>query len=703
MLLVTALKALPVCRARSGSSLFSCRRYCKVPLQQQLSPCLSERLRVFESLWEQRGPQGGRAEGEELRVRLPDGRTVRGTAGVTTPLLIAQKSRVKGAVVSTVNGELWELGRPLEANCDLHLLGFDSTEARQVVWRSGACVLGGVLEMHFGAAVGRGGSTEVGLYSDYRLENSSLSLAEVEEKVRKMASLKLPFSSLELSMEELKELFKDNQLRLRLLEEEMTGPTATVYRCGDSLHVCKGPLVPHTGFLRVFKMLKFSAVKIEEEGEEEEEEGESGVRRALAVCFPGEKEQEEWEKEREEARRRDHRRIGKQQDLFFFNEVSPGSCFFLPKGAHIFNTLTDFIKSEYRRRGFSEVMTPSLYSTALWERSGHWEHYSDNMFLVQCHPHTYALKPMNCPAHCVMFEQRVRSWRELPLRWADFGALHRNELSGALTGLTRVRRFCQDDAHIFCAPEQLEEEMTSCLQFVRSVYRVFGFSFRCLLSTRPTPCLGEQGLWDSAEQQLEQSLQQFGEPWELNPGDGAFYGPKIDILIRDAIGRQHQCATIQLDFQLPIRFNLQYVGADGEMYRPVMVHRAVLGSLERMIAILAENFGGKWPFWLSPAQLMVIPVGGSTEDYARQVVQSFREAGFMADLDADTGTTLNKKIRAAQLAQYNYMLVVGEKERESGAVSVRTRGGAQLGRRDLGEVLASLKELRESRSNQEEF
>lgn len=404
-----------------------------------------------------------------------------------------------------------------------------------------------------------------------------------------------------------------------------------------------------------------------------------------------------------EARRRDHRRIGKHQELFFFNDVSPGSCFFLPKGAHIYNTLTDFIKSEYRRRGFSEVMTPTLFSTALWERSGHWEHYSDNMFLVQCHPHTYALKPMNCPAHCVMFEQRVRSWRELPLRWADFGALHRNELSGALTGLTRVRRFCQDDAHIFCTPEQLEEEMTSCLEFVRSVYTVFGFSFRCLLSTRPTPCLGEPSLWDSAEEQLERSLKQFGEPWEVNPGDGAFYGPKIDIQIRDAIGRQHQCATIQLDFQLPIRFDLQYVGADGEMYRPVMVHRAVLGSLERMIAILAENFAGKWPFWLSPAQVMVIPIGGSTEEYAQQVAKSFREAGFMADLDADIGATLNKKIRTAQLAQYNYILVVGEKERESGAVSVRTRGGKQLGRRDLREVLSSLTELRDSRSNQEDF
>ncbi|XP_016391260.1 threonine--tRNA ligase, cytoplasmic isoform X2 [Sinocyclocheilus rhinocerous] len=349
--------------------------------------------------------------------------------------------------------------------------------------------------------------------------------------------------------------------------------------------------------------------------------------------------------------------LSQAQELFFFHDVSPGSCFFMPKGAHIYNTLTDFIKSEYRRRGFSEVVTPTLYSTSLWERSGHWEHYSENMFTVTCEPHTFALKPMNCPAHCLMFEQRVRSWRELPIRWADFGALHRNEHSGALGGLTRVRRFCQDDAHIFCTPEQ----------------------------------------------QLESSLKQFEEHWELNPGDGAFYGPKIDIQIRDALGRQHQCATIQLDFQLPIRFNLQYTGADGQMYRPIMIHRAVLGSLERMIAILAENFRGKWPFWLSPAQVMVVPVGGGSETYGQEVVCRLREAGFMADIDDDRGSTLNKKIRSAQLAQYNYIFVVGEKECASGTVSVRTRAGKQLGQKSLQEVMRSLNELRQTRSNQEEL
>uniref|UniRef100_A0A8C7Z2B7 threonine--tRNA ligase n=1 Tax=Oryzias sinensis TaxID=183150 RepID=A0A8C7Z2B7_9TELE len=558
---VTQLVRLVACRSAARVTF---RGYSKV------SASSSERLLVFESLKSKQAHSRAEVAEKPLRIHLGNGRTVKGTASVTTPLTVAQSVRVKGALVSKVNGELWELGRPLEADCELQLLGFDTVEGKQL---------------------------------------SSVTLGD------------------------------------------QTGP--------------------------------------------------SDLRRLLGVAFPGEKEREEWEREQEEARRRDHRRIGTDQELFFFHDVSPGSCFFLPKGAHIYNTLTDFIKSEYRRRGFSEVVTPTLYSTALWERSGHWEHYSENMFTVTLEDsQTFALKPMNCPAHCLMFEQRVRSWRELPLRWADFGALHRNELSGALGGLTRVRRFCQDDAHIFCTTEQLEEEILSCLDFVRSVYQVFGFSFHCLLSTRPTPCLGEPEQWDNAEQQLQSSLQHFGEHWELNPGDGAFYGPKVDILIKDAIGRQHQCATIQLDFQLPSRFDLQYVGQDGQLHRPVMIHRAVLGSLERMMAILAENFGGKWPLWLSPAQIMVLPVGGNSEPYARQ---QFNEAGFMVDLNADQGTTFNKKIRSAQLAQYNYIFVVGDKENESGTVNVRSRGGKQLGRRPVVEVLTSLSHLRDSRSNLDEF
>ncbi|XP_034730935.1 threonine--tRNA ligase 1, cytoplasmic isoform X3 [Etheostoma cragini] len=666
---VTQMFRLFICRTAAPATLRTHRKYSKV------CPASSEQLRVFESFREkQSNKRRDEAPGIGLSIRLADGRTVKGTAGVTTPLFVAQSVRAKGALVSKVNGELWELGRPLEADCELQLLGFDTVEGRQAAWRTGACVLGGVLEKVFGAEVCREGASVLGLYCDHLLNSSALSLSDVEDRCKQAAALKLPLSRLELNTEEVQELFQNSKLRMQLVEEQMNGPTITVYRCGDSIAVCDGPLLPHTGLLKVFKTIQLSPVTLANQTES------SGLMRLLGVAFPGEKDKEEWEREQEEARRRDHRRIGTDQELFFFND------------------------SEYQKRGFNEVVTPTLYSTALWERSGHWEHYSENMFTVTSEgSQTYALKPMNCPAHCLMFEQRVRSWRELPLRWADFGALHRNELSGALGGLTRVRRFCQDDAHIFCTPEQLEEEIVACLDFVKSVYQVFGFSFNCLLSTRPTPCLGETEQWDNAEQQLERSLQHFGECWELNPGDGAFYGPKIDIQIKDALGRQHQCATIQLDFQLPIRFNLQYVGGDGQLHRPVMIHRAVLGSLERMIAILAENFGGKWPLWLSPAQVMVIPIGGNSESYSKQVFRQLCEAGFMANLNDDQGATLNKKIRSAQLAQYNYIFVVGDKESQSGTVNVRSRGGKQLGRRPTEEVLTSLTQLRDTRSNLDEF
>lgn len=682
-----------VCRTLARGTFHGHRSYGKVSIAS------FEQLQIFDSL-RKKQENTSRVEASEkpVTIHLASGQTIEGKAGFTTPLSIAQRVHAKGVMVSKVNGELWELGRPIQTDCELQFLGFNTLEGRQAAWRTGACVLGGVLEAGFGAEVCREGISELGLYCDHIVKNSVLFLSDVEERCKEAAAQKLPLIRLDLNIEEVEELFQSNKLRLQLVKEQMDGPVVPVYRCGDNIGVCSGPLIPHTGFLKIFRMLQLSPVTLSNQTEA------SGLMRLLGVAFPGVREMEEWEREQEEARRRDHRRIGKDQELFFFNDVSPGSCFFLPKGAHIYNSLTEFIKGEYRKRGFTEVVTPTLYSTALWERSGHWEHYSENMFTVASEgSQTYALKPMNCPAHCLMYEHRVRSWRELPLRWADFGALHRNELSGALGGLTRVRRFCQDDAHIFCTPEQLEEEIVACLDFVRGVYQVFGFSFLCLLSTRPTPCLGEPDQWDSAEQQLERSLQQFGERWEVNPGDGAFYGPKIDIQIKDAIGRQHQCATIQLDFQLPIRFDLQYVGKDGQSHRPVMIHRAVLGSLERMIAILAENFGGKWPLWLSPAQIMVIPVGGSSESHAKQVAHQLFEGGFLVDLNDDYGATLNKKIRSAQLAQYNYIFVVGDRESESGTVNVRSRAGKQLGRRTVQEVMASLTKLRDTKSNLDEF
>jgi len=357
--------------------------------------------------------------------------------------------------------------------------------------------------------------------------------------------------------------------------------------------------------------------------------------------------------------------------LFFFNPISPGCCFFLPKGAVIYNRLIEFIRSIYRRRGYQEVVSPNIFNVKLWHQSGHWQNYQENMFAFDVEGERFALKPMNCPGHCVMFAHSKKSYRDMPFRCADFGVLHRNELSGTLTGLTRVRRFQQDDAHIFCMPEQIQSEIKGALDFTNEVYGIFGFTFELNLSTRPAKYLGEISVWDEAEEALANALNEFGHPWGLNPGDGAFYGPKIDITIMDALKRKHQCATIQLDFQLPMRFNLMVTAPQGET-RPVIIHRAMLGSVERIISIITENCAGKWPFWLSPRQARVIPLTPEMNAYGQSVVDRLFKAGY--HVEGDFGPDLfNKKIFDAQTSQVNYMLIVGAKEAAANSVNVRLR------------------------------
>ncbi|CAI6354569.1 unnamed protein product [Macrosiphum euphorbiae] len=560
-------------------------------------------------------------------------------------------------------------------------------------------MLGEAMERIYGGCLCYGPPIEGGFYYDMFIENKGVSNFDfpvMENLVKQIVKEKQPFERLEVSKEDLLEMFKYNEFKVRILNEKVTTPTTTVYRCGPLIDLCRGPHIRHTGKVKAFKVVKNSATYWEGNSTAET------LQRVYGISFSDNKQMKEWEKFQEEAARRDHRKIGREQELFFFHELSPGSCFFQPKGAHIYNTLIEFIKSEYRKRGFQEVVSPNIYNVKLWQTSGHWAHYAENMFSFDVEKETYALKPMNCPGHCLMFDHRNRSWRELPLRMADFGVLHRNELSGALTGLTRVRRFQQDDAHIFCTTEQIGQEMMSSLDFLRHVYTVFGFTFHLRLSTRPEKYLGELEMWENAEKQLADSLNSFGEPWTLNPGDGAFYGPKIDITISDALKRQHQCATIQLDFQLPIRFNLNYISESGEKKRPVIIHRAIFGSVERMIAILTESFAGKWPFWLSPRQAVVIPVGPQFDEYSEKVKKEIYEAGFMCDVDVDHGDTLNKKIRNAQLAQYNFILVVGDKEKTANTVNVRTRDNNVHGEFSIEETIQRLQRLKISKTNNSE-
>uniref|UniRef100_A0A8C6UY49 threonine--tRNA ligase n=1 Tax=Neogobius melanostomus TaxID=47308 RepID=A0A8C6UY49_9GOBI len=559
-------------------------------------------------------------ESKPIQVTLPDGKVVEAESWKSTPYQIAcgiSQGLADNTVIAKVNNAVWDLDRPLEDSCSLQLLKFDDEEAQAVYWHSSAHILGEAMERVYGGCLCYGPPIENGFYYDMFLENSdgvsSNDFPGLENLCKKIMKEKQPFERLEIKKETLLEMFKYNKFKCRILNEKVTTPTTTVYRCGPLIDLCRGPHVRHTGKIKALKIHKNSSTYWEGKADMET------LQRIYGISFPDPKMLKEWERFQEE---------------------------------------------------------------------------------------TFALKPMNCPGHCLMFDHRPRSWRELPVRMADFGVLHRNELSGALTGLTRVRRFQQDDAHIFCSMDQIEGEIKGCLDFLRTVYDVFGFSFKLNLSTRPEKFLGEPQIWDQAEKQLENSLNEFGEKWVLNPGDGAFYGPKIDIEIKDAIGRYHQCATIQLDFQLPIRFNLTFVSHDGDdKKRPVIIHRAILGSVERMIAILTENYGGKWPLWLSPRQVMLVPVGPTCEEYAQKVRQEFHNAGFMSDVDLDPSCTLNKKIRNAQLAQYNFILVVGEKEKTSNTVNVRTRDNKVHGERSVEECIERLKQLKTSkcRNAEEEF
>uniref|UniRef100_A0A8D0G5F0 threonine--tRNA ligase n=1 Tax=Sphenodon punctatus TaxID=8508 RepID=A0A8D0G5F0_SPHPU len=558
--------------------------------------------------------------------------------------LLIFKNLAESAVTARVNGALYDLDRPLEGDASLEFLDCSSPDGQTVFWHSSAHVLGAAAEHFYRAQLCHGASTETGFFYDMYLEGRTVrssDLPALEETCKSFIGEKLPFERVEVSREDLLRLFQVKSWVVLKMERFPEGPWEGG-GCGAFVDLSQGPHVRHTGKIQTLKILKSSSTFWQGDPSRE------SLQRVYGISFPTPEQLAEWEQRQEEAASRDHRRIGQDQELFFFHELSPGNCFFLPRGAHIYNTLIEFIKSEYWKRGFSEVVTPNIYDAQLWERSGHWQHYSQNMFHFPVGNKTFALKPMNCPGHCLMFAHRPRSWRELPLRLADFGALHRNEPAGALAGLTRVCRFQQDDAHIFCTMDQLEGEINGCLEFLQAVYSAFGFSFHFYLATRPDGFLGDAGLWERAEQVG------LGRDFPASFPSPPFY----------------KCVCVSCP-----QFPTILCSKDGSISeRPVMIHRAVLGSVERMTAILAENYGGKWPLWLSPFQIMVIPVGPDAEGYAHEV-----SAG-------------------------QWHRVVGRKEMSNKTVNVRPRDTKQLGERDLQEVLHRLQELRDARvENAEEI
>jgi len=636
-----------------------------------------------------------------IKVTLPDGKQLDGNSWITSPMDIAKglsNSLAKACIISKVDGVLWDMTRPLESDCNIELLKFDNAEAKDTFWHSSAHVIGEAMEQYFGGSLVFGPPlAEGGFFYDIdsQYQISEKDFPSVEKVVSEIVKENQPFERLFVSKEDLYYMFNYNPYKMKFINEKVTTERTSVYRCGTLIDLCRGPHIENTGKVKAFKCTKTSTAYNEGKADKEI------FSRLYGISFPDKKQMKEWEKFQEQARERDHRKIGKEQELFMFNEYSPGSCFWYPKGAYIYNALMDLMKEEYRKRGFKEVMSPNMYDSDLWKKSGHWQHYSDDMFTFDVEKKKWALKPMNCPGHATMFGHRARSFKELPLRFADFGVLHRNELAGALSGLTRVRRFQQDDAHIFCTHEQIEDEIKQAIDFLTFIiHDTFGMKYKLYLSTRPEGYIGELEVWDKAEAQLKSALNTAGCDFEVDEGGGAFYGPKIDIKVTDALNRSHQTATVQLDFNLPSegRFNLTYVDNDNKSQHPVMIHRAILGSVERQVAILCENFGGNWPFWLSPRQVKVITVGEKFNAYGKEVADALYAAGIEAEMEADSGLTLNKKIRNAQMARYNFQIVLGEKEMTERTINIRTRCGKQHGVHGLDWTIERLSLLRKTRN-----
>jgi threonyl-tRNA synthetase len=658
----------------------------------------------------------------------------------TTPFDLCSKymsrNLVKELIVCRVNNDdkLHDLQQPLLQSYNtinnIQFYTFNEKEGIEVFWHSSAHLLGLALENQYeqnGVKLCDGppiiNKTHIdninqlilsgGFFYESLMDDkhaiTTQDLTTLEKFITHyIQNNKYPFERLQVSRQFASKMFEYNPFKLDIISHIPENDPITLYKCGDLIDLCRGPHIPNTGFIKAFKLLKTS-------GTYWKNNQDITLQRVYGIAFPNQTMLKDYEHTIEEALKRDHRLIGKQQDLFVFHEWSPGTPIFTPHGTRIFNTLVRFLREQYTQRGYNEVISPQVYNRELWQVSGHWEHYKDDMFVIddcahhahhgnnQHHQHEQmGLKPMNCPGHCLLYGSRTRSYKDLPLRWADFSPLHRNEPRGSLSGLTRVRRFHQDDAHIFCTREQVTEEIFKCLDFVKYVYsQVFNMKVILKLSTRPEQYVGSLDLWNEAESALKSCLDQLGQEWYLNEGDGAFYGPKIDISVEDSLQRQFQCATIQLDFNLPQRFGLKYHSHDDQMHTPVMIHRAILGSLERFIALLTEHVNGKWPFWLSPRQCIVVPVSNQYVGYAQQVMKQLTDASsslqeenhyyYYIDID-DSEKTLKKKIRDAQLSQYNYILVVGEQEQQNQQVNVRMRDGTLLGQVSIPDLLRRFKQ-----------
>lgn len=625
-----------------------------------------------------------------ITISLPDGSVRNYDQRVTPGQVAAEIGRglAKVALAAKVNGEVVDLDRPLGADAKIEILTFDSPEGREVFRHTSSHIMAqAVKRLYPDAKLAIGPSIIDGYYYDFDVPHpfTPEDLEKIEAEMRRIVQEDLSLERMEISRDEAVSLFEGQgeKYKVELIRDLPEDVTISLYKQGDFVDLCAGPHLPSTGRVKAVKLMSLAGAYWR--GNEKN----AMLQRIYGTSFQKQRELEEHLFRLEEAKKRDHRKLGKELDLFSVLDEGPGFPFFHPKGMIIRNLLEDFWRQEHRQAGYQEIKTPMILNEELWHRSGHWNHYKENMYFTKIDEVEYAVKPMNCPGSMLVYKRRMWSYRDFPFRMGELGLVHRHELSGALHGLLRVRCFTQDDAHIFMLPPQIQSEVRGVIELADKFYKRFGFDYHIELSTRPENSMGSDQAWETATRALEEALKSAGKEYKVNPGDGAFYGPKIDFHLKDSIGRTWQCGTIQLDFQMPERFELEYVGEDGARHRPVMVHRVIYGSIERFMALLTEHFAGAFPVWLAPVQVRILPITDRHHDYARQLLGQLEAGGIRAELDG-RNEKVNYKIREAQLEKIPYMLVVGDKEAAAGSVAVRTREGGDQGARPLGDFLAHL-------------
>ena len=638
-----------------------------------------------------------------MKVILPSGdvKEFEGEVNLFTVAKSISNSLAKKSVAAKVNDELVDMSTVLNGEeFRIEFITPETEEGEEIIRHSTAHLMAqAVVRLFPGTKVAIGPAIENGFYYDFdpKEQFTEEDLAKIEAEMKKIVKENEKIERVMMTREDAIKHFEElgEEYKVEIIKEIAQGEMLSFYKQGEFMDLCRGPHVPSTSYLKAFKLKSVAGAYWRGNSDNKM------LQRIYGFAFADEKKLKDYLTLLEEAEKRDHRKLGKELDLFFVSEYGPGFPIFLPKGMAIRNTLINLWKREHTLAGYTEIMTPIMLNKELWETSGHWYNYRENMYTSTIDETEFAIKPMNCPGGIIAYKYQLHSYKDLPIRCGELGTVHRHEFSGALHGLMRVRCFTQDDAHIFMTPEQIEEEIIGVVNLIDKFYsKLFGFEYHIELSTKPEKAIGSDEIWEKAESALAGALEKIGKSYKLNPGDGAFYGPKLDFKIKDAIGRTWQCGTIQLDFNLPERFDISYIGEDGEKHRPVMIHRVVYGSIERFIGILIEHFAGMFPTWLAPVQVKVLPISDKHLEYGQKVLETLNAAGIRAEIDT-RAEKIGYKIREAQMQKIPYMLVVGAKEEEENLVSVRSRFAGDEGQKSLDAFVASVAEEIATRERRE--